>query len=113
VKRAISDKVMVMTGGPGTGKTTIINAVIKIYGAVGARILLAAPTGRASKRMSEATGYPAKTIHRMLGYSSQKGGFQKSQARPLEVDVLILDEVSMVDTILMYHLLRQYHRRPP
>jgi len=106
VKRAISDKVMVITGGPGTGKTTIINAVIKIYGAVGARILLAAPTGRASKRMSEATGYPAKTIHRMLGYSFQKGGFQKNQARPLEVDVLILDEVSMVDTILMYHLLK-------
>jgi exodeoxyribonuclease V alpha subunit len=106
VKRAISDKVMVITGGPGTGKTTIINAVIKIYRAVGAKILLAAPTGRASKRMSEATGYPAKTIHRMLGYSFQKGGFQKNQARPLEVDVLILDEVSMVDTILMYHLLK-------
>ncbi len=106
VKRAISDKVMVITGGPGTGKTTIINAVIKIYRAVGARMLLAAPTGRASKRMSEATGYPAKTIHRMLGYSFQKGGFQKNQARPLEVDVLILDEVSMVDTILMYHLLK-------
>jgi exodeoxyribonuclease V alpha subunit len=106
VRRAISDKVMVITGGPGTGKTTIINAVIKIYGAVGARILLAAPTGRASKRMSEATGYPAKTIHRMLGYSFQKGGFQRNQTRPLEVDVLILDEVSMVDTILMYHLLK-------
>jgi exodeoxyribonuclease V alpha subunit len=106
VKRAISDKVMAITGGPGTGKTTIINAVIKIYRAVGARILLAAPTGRASKRMSEATGYPAKTIHRMLGYSFQKGGFQRNQARPLEVDVLILDEVSMVDTILMYHLLK-------
>lgn len=106
VRRAISDKVMVITGGPGTGKTTIISAVIKIYRAAGARILLAAPTGRASKRMSEATDYPAKTIHRLLGYSFQKGGFQKNQARPLEVDVLILDEVSMVDTILMYHLLK-------
>ena len=106
VKRAISDKVMVITGGPGTGKTTIINAVIKIYRAVGARILLAAPTGRASKRMSEATGYPARTIHRMLEYSFQKGGFQRNQDHPLEVDVLILDEVSMVDTILMYHLLK-------
>jgi len=106
VKRAISDKVMVITGGPGTGKTTIINAVIKIYRAVGARILLAAPTGRASKRMSEATGYPARTIHRMLEYSFQKGGFQRNQDHPLEVDVLILDEVSMVDTFLMYHLLK-------
>jgi exodeoxyribonuclease V alpha subunit len=106
VKRAISDKVMVITGGPGTGKTTIINAVIKIYRVVGARILLAAPTGRASKRMSEATGHPARTIHRMLEYSFQKGGFQRNHDHPLEVDVLILDEVSMVDTILMYHLLK-------
>ena len=106
VKRAISDKVMVITGGPGTGKTSIINAVIQIYRAVGARILLAAPTGRASKRMSEATGYPARTIHRMLEYTFQKGGFQRNNDHPLEVDVLILDEVSMVDTILMYHLLK-------
>jgi exodeoxyribonuclease V alpha subunit len=106
VKRAISDKIMVITGGPGTGKTTIINGVIRIYQAVGAKILLAAPTGRASKRMSEATGYPARTIHRTLEFSLQKGGFQRNQQRPLDVDVLILDEVSMVDTILMYHLLK-------
>lgn len=106
VKRAISEKVMVITGGPGTGKTTIINAVIKIYRQLGAKILLAAPTGRASKRMSEATGYPARTIHRLLAYRPQKGGFQHNQDRPLEVDVLILDETSMIDTILMYHLLK-------
>jgi len=106
IRSAVSEKVMVITGGPGTGKTTIINAVIKIYRQLGARILLAAPTGRASKRMSEATGYPARTIHRMLEYNLQKGGFQRGQDHPLEVDVLILDETSMIDTILMYHLLK-------
>jgi len=106
IQSAVSEKVMVITGGPGTGKTTIINAVIKIYRELGARILLAAPTGRASKRMSEATGYPARTIHRMLEYNLQKGGFQRGQEHPLEVDVLILDETSMIDTSLMYHLLK-------
>ena len=106
IQSAVSEKVMVITGGPGTGKTTIINAVIKIYRELGARILLAAPTGRASKRMSEATGYPARTIHRMLEYNLQKGGFQRDQDHPLEVDVLILDETSMIDTSLMVHLLK-------
>jgi exodeoxyribonuclease V alpha subunit len=106
VKKAVSEKTMVITGGPGTGKTTIINAVIRIYRELGAKIFLAAPTGRASKRMSEATGYPARTIHRMLEYSPHKGGFQRDQKHPLEVDVLILDETSMIDTVLMYHLLK-------
>jgi exodeoxyribonuclease V alpha subunit len=106
IQSAVSEKVMVITGGPGTGKTTIINAVIRIYRELGARILLAAPTGRASKRMSEATGYPARTIHRMLEYNLKKGGFQRDQDQPLDVDVLILDETSMIDTILMYHLLK-------
>ena len=106
IRSAVSEKVMVITGGPGTGKTTIINAVIRIYRELGARILLAAPTGRASKRMSEATGYPARTIHRMLEYNLQKGGFQRGQDHPLDVDVLILDETSMIDTSLMYHLLK-------
>lgn len=106
VERAITEKVMVITGGPGTGKTTIINAVIKIFQQVGARIHLAAPTGRAAKRMSEATGYPAKTIHRMLEFSPKKWQFMRDQNNPLDVDVLILDEVSMIDTSLMYNLLK-------
>jgi exodeoxyribonuclease V alpha subunit len=106
VKAAVTEKAVVITGGPGTGKTTIINLVIRIYREISSRILLAAPTGRASKRMSEATGYPSRTIHRLLEYSPQKGGFIRNQDHPLDLDVLILDEVSMVDTALMYHLLK-------
>jgi exodeoxyribonuclease V alpha subunit len=106
VKCAAEDKVLVITGGPGTGKTTIINAVIKIFAKLGVDIMLAAPTGRAAKRMSEATGHEAKTIHRMLKYSLQKGGFQKNDEHPLECDLLIIDEASMIDTILMHHLLK-------
>jgi exodeoxyribonuclease V alpha subunit len=106
VRRAIENKVMVVTGGPGTGKTTIINAVLKIYSRIRARILLAAPTGRAAKRMAETTGLEAKTIHRMLEYSLQKGGFQRDEEKPLDCDVLVIDEASMIDTILMYFLLR-------
>ncbi|MBW2117259.1 MAG: ATP-dependent RecD-like DNA helicase, partial [Deltaproteobacteria bacterium] len=106
VKMAVSDKVLVITGGPGTGKTTIIHAVIRIYSAVGAKIFLAAPTGRASKRMAEATGKAACTIHRLLEYSWQKGGFQRNEDRPIEGDVILLDEASMIDTSLMYHLLK-------
>ena len=103
---AIENKVLVITGGPGTGKTTIINAVLKIYARLKSGILLAAPTGRAAKRMSEATGFEAKTIHRLLEYSLQKGGFQRHEDKPLECDVLIIDEASMIDTTLMYHLLK-------
>lgn len=106
VKTAVSEKVMVITGGPGTGKTTIINALIRVYREIGAKILQAAPTGRASKRMNEATGYPARTIHRMLEFNPQKLGFQRDESHPLDVDVLILDETSMIDTTLMYHLLK-------
>jgi exodeoxyribonuclease V alpha subunit len=106
VQKAVSEKVLVITGGPGTGKTTIINAVIKIFGELNARILLAAPTGRASKRMSEATCFPARTIHRLLEFSPQLGGFQRNEANPLEADVLIIDEVSMIDITLMHQLLK-------
>jgi exodeoxyribonuclease V alpha subunit len=106
VKCAIDSKVMVITGGPGTGKTTIINAIIKIFSKLGVKILLAAPTGRAAKRMSEATGHEAKTIHRLLEYSFQKGGFKKDDETPLDCDLMIVDEASMIDTILMHHLLK-------
>jgi len=106
VKCAANNKVMVITGGPGTGKTTIINAILKIFSKLNIKIMLAAPTGRAAKRMSEATGHEAKTIHRMLEYSIQKGGFRKNDEHPLGCDLLIVDEASMIDTILMHHLLK-------
>jgi exodeoxyribonuclease V alpha subunit len=106
VRCAVEDKVLVITGGPGTGKTTIIHAILKIFQKLGVSIMLAAPTGRAAKRMSEATGHEAKTIHRMLEYSIQKGGFQKNEESPLECDLLIVDEASMIDIVLMHHLLR-------
>jgi len=103
---AIENKAMIITGGPGTGKTTIINAVLKIFAKLKTRIMLAAPTGRAAKRMNETTGFEAKTIHRMLEFSPQQGGFQRNEDKPLDCDVLIIDEASMIDTVLMYHLLK-------
>ena len=106
VRTALTSKIMVITGGPGTGKTTIINAILKIMGAAQARVLLAAPTGRAAKRMSEATGHPAKTIHRLLKFSPSKGEFEMNYEHPLDCDMLILDESSMIDTVLMHHLLK-------
>ncbi|MCJ7617624.1 MAG: ATP-dependent RecD-like DNA helicase, partial [Desulfobacterales bacterium] len=103
---SVENKVVVITGGPGTGKTTIINAVIKIFSSMKLKIMLAAPTGRAAKRMSETTGYEARTIHRLLEFSFQKGGFQKNDKKPLDCDLLIIDEASMIDTVLMHHLLK-------
>jgi exodeoxyribonuclease V alpha subunit len=103
---AATSKVLIITGGPGTGKTTIITAILRIFQQLKLRILLAAPTGRAAKRMNEATGWKAKTIHRLLEYSPHKGGFKKDQDDPLEADVVIIDETSMVDTLLMHHLLK-------
>jgi exodeoxyribonuclease V alpha subunit len=106
VSAALEQKVLIITGGPGTGKTTIINAIIKILKTAGAKILLAAPTGRAAKRMNEATWEKASTIHRMLDYSLKQAGFKKNRENPLKCDVLIIDEASMIDTVLMHHLLK-------
>ncbi len=106
IRTAADHKVMVITGGPGTGKTTIINALIRIFSVSRTKVLLAAPTGRAAKRMTEATGQEAKTIHRLLEYSFQKGGFQKNENSPLDCDLLIVDEASMIDTLLMHHLMK-------
>ena len=105
IKQAVRSKVMVLTGGPGTGKTTTTQGIIAAYKTAGMRILLAAPTGRASKRMSEATGMEAKTIHRLLEFNPQDG-YKRNDENPLEGDALIIDECSMIDIILMYNLMK-------
>ena len=102
---ACQEGVLVITGGPGTGKTTIINCIISLLSREG-EVLLCAPTGRAAKRMTEATGVEAKTIHRLLEYGGDEGQFARNQENPIEADVVIVDEVSMVDLMLMRSLLR-------
>jgi exodeoxyribonuclease V alpha subunit len=106
LKCALDEKLLVITGGPGTGKTTIINALLKILSRIGVKIMLAAPTGRAAKRLSETTGFDARTIHRLLEFSITKGGFQKDANSPLDCQLLVVDEASMIDTVLMHHLLK-------
>ncbi|MBR5999942.1 MAG: ATP-dependent RecD-like DNA helicase, partial [Oxalobacter sp.] len=106
VLACLTQKMVIVTGGPGTGKSTLLDVILKIYGAISRRILLAAPTGRAAKRMTEVTGLEAKTIHRLLSYDFKKGGFKKNEEDPLDCDLLVLDEVSMVDLLLFYHLLK-------
>ena len=105
IHMAAASKVMVVTGGPGTGKTTTTQGIISVWKTAGLRILLAAPTGRASKRMSEATGMEAKTIHRLLEFNPMDG-FKHNEENPLDADALIVDECSMIDIILMYNLLK-------
>lgn len=119
---AVNSGVLVITGGPGTGKTTTINTIIKVFAHDGKTILLAAPTGRAAKRMSESTGWPASTIHRLLEYQGRpedekedgqevvRGHFERDDSNPLECDVVIIDEMSMVDIFLMNSLLRAIHK---
>ncbi len=109
ITTAISRGLMVLTGGPGTGKTTTLNAIISIFEKMGNRVLLAAPTGRAAKRMSDLTGYEAKTIHRLLEVVYDMGDtpiFAHNENNPLDCDVLVIDEMSMVDSILFEKLLR-------
>ena len=103
---AVSQKVSILTGGPGTGKTTLVKAILAVFQAARKEVLLCAPTGRAAKRLSEVTGHEARTIHRLLAYNFKSGGFQKNEKDPLDADVVIVDEASMVDTFLMYHLVK-------
>lgn len=109
IRFALSNRMLLMTGGPGTGKTTTLNAMIYCLQKQGNRVLITAPTGRAAKRISDLTGYEAKTIHRLLGVQFDASGVQKfihHEENPLHCDVLIIDEVSMVDVLLFSHLLR-------
>ena len=109
VKEAVRNGLLIITGGPGTGKTTTINTIIRFFEMEGMDIFLGAPTGRAAKRMSETTGFEARTIHRMLevnGGVEGTGGFERNEQNPLETDVIIIDEMSMVDITLMHALLK-------
>ncbi len=107
VQAALTCRVAVLTGGPGTGKTTTVRSIIRLAEASGARLALASPTGRAAKRLSEATGRPAKTIHRLLEFKPGEGTtFQRNEENPLEADLVIIDEASMLDVLLTNHLLR-------
>src|SRR6266436_6409539 len=106
IRLALLSKVLVITGGPGVGKTTIVNSILRILAAKGVSLLLCAPTGRAAKRMTEATGFEAKTIHRLLEVDPKGGGFKRNSDNPLECDLLVVDETSMVDVPLMYALLK-------
>lgn len=106
IRKAITSKVLVITGGPGTGKTTLVNGIIRILEKKGRRILLAAPTGRAAKRLTETTGREAKTLHRMLEFDPKVTGFKRNRELPLEADMVIIDEASMLDAVLAYNLLK-------
>ncbi len=105
IRRAALGKVLVVTGGPGTGKTTLVNGLLAVFVAASQRIALAAPTGRAAKRMAEATGHEARTIHRLLEWSPKGGGFTRDAATPLDADLVVIDEASMLDTQLADKLL--------
>lgn len=105
-RQSLAGKVLVVTGGPGTGKTTVINAIIQLFLKQKARVLLCAPTGRAAKRMAETSGMESKTIHRLLEYSPAEDGFGRNENNPLACSLLVVDEASMIDTMLLFHLLK-------
>jgi len=105
VTNVLKQRVVVITGGPGTGKTTLVRAFCAIFNKVKQKIALAAPTGRAARRLSEVTGKKAKTLHKLLGYDPEENEFGRNHSNPLDLDVCIVDEASMVDTMLMYHLM--------
>ena len=106
IRLALSSKVLVITGGPGVGKTTIVNAILRILAAKGASLLLCAPTGRAARRMTETSGFEARTIHRLLEVDPMSGGFRRDADHPVDCDLLVVDEASMVDVLLMHALLK-------
>ncbi|MDD9981051.1 MAG: ATP-dependent RecD-like DNA helicase [Gammaproteobacteria bacterium] len=106
VRLALTSKVLVITGGPGVGKTTIVNAILRILAAKGATLLLCAPTGRAARRMTETSGFEARTIHRLLEVDPMSGGFRRDADNPVDCDLLVVDEASMVDVLLMHALLK-------
>lgn len=106
IKESLNQKILIITGGPGTGKTTLIRAIVELYEQWGRRVLLAAPTGRAAKRLAEATEREAKTIHRLLEYNPKEEGFRRNEKYPLSGEVLIIDEFSMVDVLLMEALIK-------
>jgi exodeoxyribonuclease V alpha subunit len=111
VRQALTQKLLVLTGGPGVGKTTIVRAILEVFTAKGQRAALCAPTGRAAKRLSEMTGREAKTIHRLLEFDAGLGGFKHDRERPLDCDLLVVDEASMVDIALMNKLIQAVPKR--
>ena len=106
LEKILIHRAVIITGGPGTGKTTLIRSINAVFSALGKHVLLAAPTGRAARRLSEVTRSKAKTIHKMLGFNFKENLFEKNPDNPLVTDAMIIDEASMVDTLLMYHLIK-------